>query len=30
MEGTVDSKASLMGQGIEMQNKLVARRVGAC
>jgi hypothetical protein len=30
MEGTVDSKASLMGQGIEMQNKLSARRVGPC
>ena len=30
MEGTVDSKANMMGQGIEMQNKLTARRLGAC
>lgn len=30
MEGVIDSKATMMGQGIEMQNKLTARRVGAC
>jgi hypothetical protein len=30
MDGTVESKANMMGQAIEMRNNLTARRVGSC
>jgi hypothetical protein len=30
MEGTIDARANLGGQSLDMQNKLSARRVGGC